>query len=215
MFNIGIVDDRKDLRETLSRLIDVSLKINHPEWSVIDVAPFDNVEDYFSWIIENDIAVLILDEKLQEIKSNVKYNGSDLIKKIRKKLKDFPVFAITSYPEEPDLKNQFSLFDEILDRDEFTNKTDDYIFRFIRSGQRFLETHATHLLKISELSEKIAIGKGSDEEKDELKALQTLLGLSQNDNLSREDWLKQYEAKLDDLEKISSKIDVFLKNKKL
>lgn len=213
MAKIGIVDDRKDLRETLSRLIDVSLKINYSEWSVIDIDPFENVEDYFSWITENDIAILILDEKLQEIKSKVKYNGSDLIKEIRKRLKDFPVFAITSYPGEPDLTNQFSLFDEILDRDEFTDKTDDYISRFIRSGQRFLETYSAQLLRISELSEKIALGKASDDEKNELKTLQTLLGLLHSDNLSREDWLKRYENKLEELEKISSKIDQFLKDK--
>lgn len=210
MPSIGIVDDRDNLRETITRLIDVTLKTTHQEWSVIDIAPFENIDDYLSWINDNNIAILILDEKLQEIQSNVSYNGSELIEKLRENLKDFPVYAITSFPDDPDLKNKFSLFDEILDRNEFTDNPDEYVLRFIRAGQRFLTTHAKHLQLISELSEKIATGVASESDKNELKALQVLLGLSHQDFFSREDWLKKYEEKLNELEQVSLKIEEFL-----
>jgi CheY-like chemotaxis protein len=217
MPNIAIVDDRSDFRTTLKRKIELSLKkLNQSVWSVIDIDPFLNIEDYVLWIKNNDIAILILDEKLQEVASGstVNYNGSLLIEKIREALKEFPVFAITSYPNEPDLQSKFPLFDEILERDTFYHKSDEYVSRFLRAGQRFLTTHYAQLNQISKLSQKIASGTALQEEKEQLEALQTLMGLPYSHLPGREEWLKEYEDKLEKLEEISLKIDAFLNSGK-
>ncbi len=217
MPNIAIVDDRIDFRTTLKRKIELSLKkLNQSIWSVIDIDPFVDMDDYVVWIKDNDIAILILDEKLQEVASGskVNYSGSLLIEKIRESLKEFPVFAITSYPNEPDLQNKFPLFDEILERDTFYNKCDEYVSRFLRAGQRFLTTHYTQLKQISDLSQKVASGTATNEEKGLLASLQTLMGLPYSHLPNREEWLKEYESKLKKLEEISSKIESFLNTDK-
>jgi hypothetical protein len=185
-------------------------------WSVIDIDPFEDIDNYITWIKDNDIAILILDEKLQEVASGskVSYNGSLLIEKIRGTLKEFPVFIITSYPNEPDLQSKFPLFDEILERDTFYNKSDEYVARFLRAGQRFLTTHISQLKQISDLSQKIALGTATNDEKKNLAALQTFIGLPYSHLSNREEWLKEYEGKLKELEEISSKIEMFLNNKK-
>jgi hypothetical protein len=174
------------------------------------------MNDYLSWIQENDIAILILDEKLQEVASGskVNYSGSLLIEKIREALKEFPVFVITSYPNEPDLQNKFPLFDEILERDTFYNKCDEYVSRFLRAGQRFLTTHYTQLKQISDLSQKTALGTATQEDKDMLVSLQALMGLPYSHLPNREEWLKEYEDKLKKLEDISSKVEIYLNSGK-
>jgi len=217
MPNIAIVDDRVDFRTTLKRKIELSLKkLNQHIWTVIDIDPFVDMNDYLAWIQGNDIAILILDEKLQEVASGskVNYSGSLLIEKIRETLKEFPVFAITSYPNEPDLQNKFPLFDEILERDTFYNKSDEYVSRFLRAGQRFLTTHFTQLKQISDLSQKTALGTATQEEKDMLASLQALMGLPYSYLPNREEWLQEYEDKLRKLEEISSKIESYLNDTK-
>lgn len=216
MPHIGIVDDREDFRRTLKRRMELSLqKGDYPNWTVIDIAPFNSMEDYMPWIGDNDIALLILDEKLQEVGNgnSVNYNGSNLIETIRMNLKEFPVFVITSYPKVEDLQSKFPLFDEILERDAFYGKSDQYVARFVRAGQRYLNTHIEQMHLIAEISQKIATGNASEEEKEQLMGLQLSIGLPHSNITTREKWINDYDEKLESLKELSSKIDLFLKNK--
>ena len=173
MPKITIVDDRKDFRTTLKRKIEAFfIKSKLKDWEVMDISPFQNKSEYFPWLLENDVVVLILDERLQENieeSESVNYKGSELIEEIRRHLKEFPVYAITNYSRDPDLQSKFPLFDEILDRDSFYSKADEYITRFIRSGQRYIQSHNKILTRISELSQKLAVGDATNEETLELR----------------------------------------------
>lgn len=216
MPNIGIVDDRKDFRTTLKRKIELSLKRgDYPNWNVIDIDPYKNMEDYMPWIVDNDIALLILDEKLQEVGNgnSVNYNGSNLIETLRMSLKEFPVFVITSYPKVEELLSKFPLFDEILERDAFYDKSDEYVTRFVRAGQRYLNTHSEQMNLIAEISQKIATGNASEDEKNQLMGLQLSIGLPHSNITDREKWMNDYSEKLESLKDLSSKIDSYLKNK--
>ena len=215
---IGIIDDRKDFRITLRRRMELSLKKQGVRFDVIDIYPFSELRDYVNWIKEFDIATLIIDERLQEGNHeaiNVNYNGSNLIEFIRAVLPEFPVFAITSYPNDGDLQQRFPLFDEILSRDEFFKKPEDYALRFVRSAQRYLGIYSQQLIRISEISELIATGKATVKETDELKALQQFLNIPFTAYLyaNREEWLKNYEAKIYELNSLSDEIQEFIKNK--
>ncbi|WP_423736527.1 hypothetical protein [Chitinophaga caseinilytica] len=214
MPTIGIIDDRKDFRETLNRRLLLSLKKHKIDFSVLDVDPFSELQDYVNWITENDIALLIVDERLQEGggKINVKYNGSNLIEFLRSILPEFPVVAITSYPNDEDLQKKFPLFDEILGRTEFHNKSDEYTLRFVRYAQRFLGIYSKQLIRISELSESIAKGTASKEDVEELKSIQQYLNIpfTAYAFANREDWLKQYEGKLKELSEISNRIQEYI-----
>lgn len=215
---IGIIDDREDFRTTLKRKIDLSIKKQKLTWITLDIHPFEDMKDYISWIKENDIAVLILDERLQEGHhgENVKYNGSKLIEFIRESLPEFPVFAITNYPKDLDLQAKFPLFDDILGRDDFFKKPDDHIIRFTRAGQRFLEVYNKQLTRISELSKKIALGSADAKDVDELNALQEYLSMPFASLVltNREDWLKQYESKMSELSSLTDKIKAFIESQK-
>lgn len=217
MPKITIVDDRKDFRTTLKRKIEAFfIKSKLKDWEVMDISPFQNKSEYFPWLLENDVVVLILDERLQENieeSESVNYKGSELIEEIRRHLKEFPVYAITNYSRDPDLQSKFPLFDEILDRDSFYSKADEYITRFIRSGQRYIQSHNKILTRISELSQKVAVGDATNEETLELKGLQEGLNLSSVEIIDREAWLHKYQEKLDELDKLSIQIEEFLKKK--
>ena len=192
MPKITIVDDRKDFRTTLKRKIEAFfIKSKLKDWEVMDISPFQNKSEYFPWLLENDVVVLILDERLQENieeSESVNYKGSELIEEIRRHLKEFPVYAITNYSRDPDLQSKFPLFDEILDRDSFYSKADEYITRFIRSGQRYIQSHNKILTRISELSQKLAVGDATNEETLELRGLQEGLNLSSVEIIDREAW---------------------------
>lgn len=217
MPKITIVDDRKDFRTTLKRKIEAFfIKSKLKDWEVMDISPFQNKSEYFPWLLENDVVVLILDERLQENieeSESVNYKGSELIEEIRRHLKEFPVYAITNYSRDPDLQSKFPLFDEILDRDSFYSKVDEYITRFIRSGQRYIQSHNKILTRISELSQKLAVGDATNEETLELRGLQEGLNLSSVEIIDREAWLHKYQEKLDELDKLSIQIEEFLKKK--
>ncbi len=211
---IGIVDDRVDIRESLKRRIQLKLRELGVNWTVIDIDPFENKDAYISWIMENEIAVLILDEKLHEgasDKPNVDYNGSELITSLRQRLKDFPVYILTSYKDDEDLQNQFSQFEEIWDRKTFIEKAKDYIPRIIRAGQRFLQSHQTQLARLSELSKKIAAGQATTDDKIELGTLQANLQIPFTPIITdRESWLSQYEGKLKELDELSHVIQAHI-----
>lgn len=219
MPKIAIVDDRKDLRETLENKIKLYLKKDKSIWLVIGTAPFVDKYDYINWIRENDIAVLILDERLQEVDNNglsVNYNGSNLIEYLRKSLPDFPVYAITGYETDPDLQRKFPLFDEILSRETFFKKASEYILRFTRAGQRFLETYSNQLSKISEISNLIATGKATEKHIKELNSIQEYLNIpfTAYSYVDRETWLKDYLSNMDDLKKVSDEIKDFISKTK-
>lgn len=211
---IGIVDDRVSYRTTLKKRIEIELKKQKGSWAVIDIDPFVNMGEYISWIMESEIAVLILDEKLHEGasgKPNVDYNGSDLIMFLRERLKDFPVYIITSYDNDEDLQKKFSCFEEIWNRDNFYSKPGVYMPRLIRAGQRFLRAHRDQLSRLSELSKKIAAGQATSDEKKELEAIQANLQIPFTPIISdRESWLSQYEGKLKELDELCNVIQAHL-----
>lgn len=216
---IGIIDDREDIRKTLKRWIDLDLKKHKLPWITIDISPFKEMQEYVSWIKESEVSVLILDERLQEEPhkaSSVDYNGSRLIEFLRKSFPEFPVFAITSFPNDPDLQKKFADFDEILSRDNFFKKSDEYTIRFVRAGQRFLDVYSSQLSRLSDLSKKAAVGNADDKDLEELKSLQEHLNIPFAALVysNREEWLKLYQNKIDELNSISDRIKNFLEQKK-
>lgn len=218
MAGICIIDDRVDIRGTLENKIRFIFKKKQLDWTISSQDPFIDKMEYLNFINENDIGVLILDERLHEsstAQQSVNYNGSDLVTFLRLYLKNFPIYSITSYHEDNELENQFSQFDEIIARDIFYSKAEEYIERFIRAGQRFLDDHTTQLLKLSELSELIAKGTATEENLKELRTVQESLNIPFSDYgyPHRESWLQDYEKNISDLSKLNDEIENFLKDK--
>ena len=219
MPTIGIIDDKKDQRESIQRIIQNDLEARYSEWSCIDTYPFTDREEYVSWIGENDVAVLILDEQLTGEKSsegtNVDYDGHDLIQFIRKVHPTLPVFGMTAYgANAEELQNEYKNFEDILEDKDFYKKYSDNIDRFIRSGQRFTQTYHEELNKISKVSKAIAEGKEvSQEEFDEVQAIKERLGFPFNiDGMkNRSTALDLMQKQLGDFENLVGEIKNFLK----
>ena len=216
---IGIIDDKKGQRESIQRIIANYLEENYSQWNCIDIYPFRDRIEYVNWIIENDVAVLILDEQLTGEKSvqgwNVDYDGHDLILFIRETYPTFPVFGMTAYGvNTQDLRDRYNLFEDILEDKEFYSKPEQEIDRFVRSGQRFTDTNLEELNKVSTISKLLAEGKDVTKEQiEEARAIQERLGLpfTIESIHNRSEAVDLLEKELKDFETIISDIQNFLK----
>ena len=128
MPTIGIIDDREDVRKTLRMGMKTVLE---SDWNTVDSSPLPQLNDYLSWIGTNKIVSLIVDEKLNEIALDlsgaVDYYGHDLVDFLRSRLKTFPIFVVTSYPDEQSLKDRFKDVEAIIDRRHFLKTLENYL----------------------------------------------------------------------------------------
>ena len=209
MIKIGIVDDNKDQRETNKNRLTLFLRDRVSDFEVIDIFPFKNFSEYYTWIHDENLNLLIFDEKLyndsQDGKVPVDYNGSDLVIKIRERYKDIPIFTLTNFPEEEDLQRNFNQFEHIIAKDKFDEKYTDII---IRASNRYFDENQKELFLFDELTKKIALGDSLPENLEKLKALQIKLNIPlSNDLIDRNDWLIEYEIQIKSLEQIRKKLE--------
>ncbi|WP_338378866.1 hypothetical protein [uncultured Flavobacterium sp.] len=218
MHNIGIIDDNKDQRETLRLALGVYLEQRDSSLGVIDIYPFetDDFSEYFSWIDENKIVCLIFDERMHNDSENEKgpvgYRGNELVVHVRNRYKDIPIYVITSHKEDEDLQIKFSQFEDIIDRQQFTNEGEKYVDRFIRATQRYLDENILELEEYQKLAESIAIGNCSEDDQIKFNALRVKLNLPVDINLGdRKDWLNQYEENINELLAFKNNLEEKLK----
>lgn len=181
MLTVLIIDDDEDVRSTLKELIELEL----PEGADVNIqaeSPLPAIEEYSSYILENDIAVLILDERLNErpLPSTGKhagYFGHDVISGIRASLPDFPVFVVTTYAGDDQLAGQSAEFEAIVDRDSFRENAGEHTKRILRAAARFHSSMQQQLLLMADLSVKALNSTLSQAERQHLAAARQLLGL--------------------------------------
>jgi len=181
MSTILIVDDRATERQTIVDLVRYSL----PEgstWTARGIAPLVTIDEYRTFITEEDVSVIVLDEKLQEQVSEltgeaVTYNGHELVNFLRPRFPDLPIFVVTAYDEEDDLQSAASDVESILSRNEFNKSPEIHTARMIRSGHRFAEALQSDLNLVSEISHKLAVGKATDEEIKKMTSIREKLSL--------------------------------------
>ena len=210
---IGIIDDNFDQRETLRLSLGVYLENNESSFEIVDIFPFvtETFQEYFQWIKDENIVCLIFDERMhnetEEGRGPVGYRGNELVSIIRQRFKDIPIYVITSNKSDEELIAKFSEFEDIILRQEFIDEGDKYVNRIIRASQRYLEENKIELQEFQKLSEKVASGEYSQDEYDNLLALQTKLHLPLDTNLNdRQEWLDQYETTILELEKLKTEL---------
>jgi CheY-like chemotaxis protein len=212
MPKVGIIDDRLDHRETLKRALDLALT---GKWQSVDSAPLPSLEDYTRWFREHEINVLLLDEKLQE-QGAVGYDGHDVVSYLRRILPTFPIFIITAYPDDEELRRKFSDIEEIIPRLEFSKRPNEFVPRFLRAAQRYSDSFQAELAELSEKSRKIAEGVATADDVSKTEALQVKLGLEFTSLFLRDrsEWLKEVDTKLREYEKLRTEIEEFLKGQR-
>ncbi|MFD0932231.1 hypothetical protein ACFQ0R_06390 [Psychroflexus salinarum] len=216
---VAIIDDRLNERRRLSKRISRDIKAQGINWDIDHFDPLPQKEDYNKWIVQNKVVILIVDEKLKEgnvggIHAN--YDGHDLVKEVRKTNKELPIVVISSYVDDEDeLESMKGDFDDIISRSDFIKSdesTKQYVNRFIRYTQNYLENFEKEYLKLAELSELVALDEANENQINELKALQAKLELPLSSFVitDRKKWLEELESKSKKLEELSKKLETLL-----
>lgn len=171
---IAIVDDRKSDRETIGRVVKSILKQLKEDktWTVVLDDPPAKEHDILHWLDENDATVLVTDWKLNEgAKSErvVSYEADRLIKEIRGKRPTFPIFVITGF--ESEARVHLKDVENIFNRKDFTKNASTVIPQILRAGYRRYEEQRDLLTRMDVLARKVAKGKASTKERDELNSI--------------------------------------------
>ena len=213
---IGLVDDRAELRTTLQKIISRNLP---RDWHCESVAPFENKNEYISWISENEIAALILDEKLHEqapdSEGHVEYNGHDLTFYLREKINELPIHIVTSYDEDPNLVDNRPEFESVYNREDFIRDKERVIKQILRSAARYFDTFQSELSELGALAQKAAKKSINDDELKKLIALQTKLNISvDTESIDMAKMVTELESKLSELNDDMDKLSSFTGNEK-
>lgn len=212
---IGLIDDRKDVRETTRDAIYIALrKLNIHEVKVFDIAPPKEKESILAWISEENISVLILDELLTE-DSDVDYQGHNIGEYIKTFLPDYPMYIVTSNKGEELVNQYLTDYFAIYSREEFEKSTTEFVNNLIKSGSRFTQDHGERLIAMNQISEKIALGTVTKKEIDQLTIIRSALNLNSSFIAIPEhvEEFKDLADKIDQLQKLSDKIENKLKYK--
>lgn len=219
MLKVAIIDDTESIRKRLAKPIRRYLKSKEINWVVQDFEPLERVEDYTSWIVKHKVIILIVDERLKVTLNSkgiaANYNGHDIVKLLRETNKQLPMYVITAYKDDNALQDMKGEFDGIVSKSDFTDseKSEQYIQRFVRATQSYLDQYQEEYNRLAHLSHLVALDTATDQEISELNGLQTKLGIpltSLNIN-DRKNWLKELEDKTSKLEELTKKIEQFLK----
>lgn len=172
---IAILDDRKNDRETIARVVASTLKQmkQHDLWKVVAEEPPSRERDILHWLDENDANVLVSDWKLNEgAKSRrvVNYDADALIREIRDKRPTFPIFVVTGF--ETEARDHLKDVENIFSRKDFTKYSGSVVPQMVRAGTRRYDEQRNLLARMDSVARKVAAGKASATERRELQSLQ-------------------------------------------
>jgi hypothetical protein len=203
MASIAIIDDNADHSGTVQTNIELGLEELGSDLKVITSLPFKDPNDYFAYLIKNEVSVLILDEKLNDLAIDddgpVDYKGSQLVTFLRTQLPDFPIFALTVIPAESDLNEKYNQYEDIISRTEFYEDANKYVPKFWRAAKNYLKENVEEFSEYNELTQIIASGNNDPELLKKLQALQVKLDLPFSSFDDRNKWLTEYESQIGSL----------------
>lgn len=215
MANIAIIDDNPEQSGTVKNNLIIGLEELGSDLEVITLFPFHNLNDYFTFIEANEVCVLILDEKLNDQTFDeigpVEYKGSQLVKILRERLKDFPIFSISVISTDKDLNQQYNQFEEIISRRDFYEEPMKYVPKIWRAAKTFLLEQDKAFKEYGELTNKVANGDVNKDVISRFKELQLKLDLPISGFDDRTTWLNNYEEQINKLEELKIKIQNQLK----
>jgi hypothetical protein len=216
MPNIGVIDDREDLRTTL--VANIRLELEEEEethWRVQEASPLESIEEYPAWIHENEIATLVVDERLAEQGPGVTYAGHDVVEYLRKRLPTLPIFVVTSHADEV-LDEAKKDVEAIVPRDQFTDEPAIYVTRMVRAGRKYVEEFERELAELSAISRRIVAGDATGVEIRRADAIREELARSpdERDALTRVEWLEKVGHELEKLEELKNEIEEKIRSSK-
>ncbi|MBB1644947.1 hypothetical protein [Sphingobacterium sp. UME9] len=210
MAAIAIIDDNFEQSETICANLEIEIEKNNSNLKVISSLPFRDLQAYFNFIEQNDVCILILDEKLNDQSildgKPVEYKGSDLVKFLRHTLKNIPIYSVTSYHYVEELKESYSQFEDVIKRTDFIEETEKYFKKMWRLANNYLKENITELSEFNDILTKISSGDTTPDLQQRLKALQVKLELPFAGFDDRRSWLEEYDKKLGELQSLNEAI---------
>lgn len=207
---IAIIDDNPEQSSTILTNIEIAIEEFGSDLEIMARLPFKNPNDYFAFINEKNVCVLILDEKLnnQAVDEDgpVNYKGSELVTFLRKSLKDFPIFSITNFDSVDELNEKYSEFEEIIKKSDFIEDTNRYFPKILRAAKNFLRENYEELSEFNELTKEVSGGNQDPDLLKKLQALQVKLDMPLVGFENRSNWLSEYENHITELENLNKKI---------
>jgi len=180
---IAVVDDRQDMRESVAERIKLGLEDLKLDWEVIAEEPLETIEDYPAWISENEVSVLVLDEKLgDEIGSRgaaTSYTGHEVAAALRERIPELPQMIITSIKNSDELEGAAEL-DAIVQRSEFDKHWRTHVERMVRLATRFVDRNEADLAELTALTNRVVHETASEEDIARLNALREKFQLGVN-----------------------------------
>lgn len=217
MPTIALLDDRGDQRETILRLIKTQLPA---EWNCIEAPLFADVSKFPGWLLASDVQVLLVDYKLDEHSAEkgsvaVDYKAPSVFAEVRKTMPNFPIFVLTAFPDDEQLKQHISEAEAVIHRRKFAAEITVHIPRMLRAANRFAEEHQKKLAELSALASAAAAGRAGTQDLERMKSLQAEIGLGVDLGISadRRQLLSDLEGKLTKMEKLTQDIESFLKKR--
>jgi len=208
MKTIGVLDDRQGERETTMSII--ARNLNDPTWKVVEVPLLASPARVVEWLTQEEVNVLVADQVLSDAshQQNVTYQGTEVVKEVRRHIPDMPIYMITAHPDNPDVEPNLGRMEEMVTRGQLGKQAPFLVPRMMRAGETFERRHRESLGRLSALSQKNATGSLTKPERAELKSLQMALALADTSD-SREHLLPELEKevkKLADLQARAAKL---------
>lgn len=214
---IGLVDDRQEIRETTTEQIKMALP---NKWECIDTDPFPEMRDYNAWITENNISVLVLDQRLNEqgsrSQTRVSYKGHKLVDYLRQHFPTIPIYIVSTYIEdEDDIKRRFSQVEELILRQDFTRSYKQYVPRMVRAAQQYINSLEDDLSSLAKLSKLSATGAATPKNLNRLNAIRQKLNLAfpSAEYMNNQALLSELSETLKKMQGLKSKIQKHLQTK--
>lgn len=213
MNSLGVIDDRDDMRETCVRAIDAVLE---GRLGLIDHAPLEHLDGYPSWVIEQQIVALVVDERLSEQagpgRTHVTYAGHDVIQILRQANPLLPLFVLTQYPDDIGLMEKRGAVEDVLSRRGFLHEPKLFVDRMVRAGQRYSTERTKAVAELGTLAARIASGKAN--ESDTMRALALQIELNLNIPISevgqRAAWIDALQRKVDEISSVRKALQIKL-----
>lgn len=213
METIAIVDDKADMRQTVARLVRLELAERGIDWQVVESAPLADIDEYLSWIQENEICVLVLDENLSEDhppgEDAVSYPGHAVASLLRKQKPELPQFIITSIVDaSQELEAAEGDLEAVIRRGDFDRSYATYVQRMVRAGQSFVARYESELSELTRIAEAIVSDTATDADFKTADAIRAKMQLAydMNDLQAMQQWLAKADEATSSLEESVEKL---------
>ncbi|MDB4906284.1 MAG: hypothetical protein JWO05_1068 [Gemmatimonadetes bacterium] len=220
MSTLAVVDDRPEVRDLVGRRLTRALKDEgvFDQWELVLSPPLATLSLYPGWVAEQEVSVLLLDQRLNEAADlEPPYTGHDILNLLRPREFDLPIYYVTEIPNDALLEADSPRVSGILSRSKLTATLEDtrfFVREFIREGQRYDARVARKLARLSQIASLIVAGTANEEELKEAAAIREEFQLpfassdAQIDRAqsARFDLLNVFEEEISSLESLATEL---------